>query len=200
MPLTAQSPRRVALGVVALASVAVLTACGSDTSHSQMPGMSASSGMGASSSKNGSAADVMFAQMMIPHHEQAVEMADLALADRAGASAEVRQLATAIKAAQDPEIKTMQGWLSSWAVPTAPPMDHDMPGMMGETDMAALEAATGESFDKQWLTMMVAHHQGAVTMAQDVLSSTSDPEVRSLAEAIIQAQEQEIAAMKGLLG
>lgn len=200
MPLTARSPRRVALGVVALSSVAVLTACGSSTNHSEMPGMSASSGMGASSSPSGSAADVMFAQMMIPHHEQAVEMADLALADRAGASVEVRRLATSIKAAQDPEIKTMQGWLSSWGAPTAPAMDHGMPGMMGETDMAALEAATGDSFDKQWLTMMIAHHQGAVTMAQDVMGTTSDPAVRTLAEAIIQGQEQEIATMKGLLG
>ncbi|MBT9257402.1 DUF305 domain-containing protein [Phycicoccus sp. MAQZ13P-2] len=170
-----------------------------------MPGMSGMSSSSASATAGGSAArgapgDVMFAQMMIPHHQQAVEMADLALDAKAESSEQVRALATDIKAAQDPEIQTMQGWLTSWGAPASAGMDHGMPGMMGETEMASLKDATGADFDRQWLTMMIAHHEGAITMAQDVLSSTKDAEVRTLADAIIKAQQQEIATMQELLG
>ncbi|GIL37730.1 DUF305 domain-containing protein [Phycicoccus sp. DTK01] len=195
--------RRLALGAVVLTAATLLAACGSDTDHSDMPGMTGMSSSSASATAGGSAAqgapgDVMFAQMMIPHHQQAVEMADLALDAKADASEQVRALATDIKAAQDPEIQTMQSWLTSWGAPAGAGMNHSMPGMMGETEMASLKDATGTDFDRQWLTMMIAHHEGAITMAQDVLSSTKDAEVRTLAEAITKAQEREIATMKGL--
>ncbi|GIL36988.1 DUF305 domain-containing protein [Phycicoccus sp. DTK01] len=205
MPSTTRATRRLALGAVALTAATLLAACGSDTDHSAMPGMSGMASSSASATAGGSAGqsapgDVMFAQMMIPHHQQAVEMADLALDAKADASEQVRALATDIKAAQDPEIQTMQGWLTSWGAPAGAGMDHSMPGMMGETEMASLKDATGTDFDRQWLTMMIAHHEGAITMAQDVLSSTKDAEVRTLAEAIIEAQQQEITTMQDLLG
>ncbi|MGG5258720.1 DUF305 domain-containing protein [Phycicoccus avicenniae] len=205
MPSTSRSTRRLTLGAVALTAATLLAACGSDTDHSGMPGMSGMSSLSASASAGGTAArgapgDVMFAQMMIPHHQQAVEMADLALDAKAGASEQVRALATNIKAAQDPEIQKMQGWLTSWGAPAGAGMDHGMPGMMSATDMTSLKDATGTDFDRQWLTMMIAHHKGAITMAQDVLSSTQDADVRTLADAIIKAQQQEIATMKDLLG
>lgn len=204
MPSTTRATRRLALTAVALTAATLLAACGSDTDHSDMPGMSGMSSSSASATAGGTAAqgapgDVMFAQMMIPHHEQAVEMADLALDAKAGASEKVRTLATDIKAAQDPEIQTMHSWLTSWGAPAGAGMDHGMPGMMSETDMTSLRAATGTDFDRQWLTMMIAHHEGAVTMAQDVLSSTQNADVRTLADAIITAQQREIATMKGLL-
>lgn len=205
MPSSFRATRRLALGAVALSAATLLAACGSDTDHSGMPGMSGMSSSSATASAGGSAVqgapgDVMFAQMMIPHHQQAVEMADLALDAKAGASDDVRTLAADIKAAQDPEIRTMQGWLTSWGAPAGEGMDHGMPGMMSETDMTSLEDASGTDFDRQWLTMMIAHHEGAITMAQDVLSSTKDDAVRALADAIIKAQQREITTMKGSLG
>lgn len=181
----------------------VLTACGStDSTPGSMGGTGGMGGMGASTAASAPAAadagDVMFAQMMIPHHEQAVEMADLALAEDT-ASAEVRRLAGQVKAAQDPEIEQMRGWLREWGAPTSAPMDHSTGGMMSMSDLSDLEQARGAEFDRTWLTMMVAHHQGAITMAQGVLATTSDPEVEALAEAIVRTQQAEIATMQGLL-
>lgn len=146
----------------------------------------------------------MFAQMMIPHHQQAVEMADLALDDSSGASAKVQALAKDIKAAQGPEIKTMQGWLEQWgAEPASEGMEHGGmdhgDGMMSESEMTDLESATGAKFDQMWLTMMIKHHQGAVTMAKDVQSTTSNNEVKTMAADIIKAQNSEITTMKDLL-
>jgi uncharacterized protein (DUF305 family) len=153
---------------------------------------------------------------MIPHHEQAVEMADLALSADSGASEQVRQLAEQIKAAQDPEIEQMTEWLQAWGAPSAMPgasdgdelqgMDHrghDMggmtvAGMMTAEQMAQLQAASGTRFDEMWLTMMIAHHQGAVAMAEQAASS-SNPDVTTLAEAVIATQQQEISQMQTML-
>ena len=137
--------------------------------------------------------------MMIPHHEQAVEMATIAL-ENGTASNDVKALARQIKDAQDPEVQTMKGWLGEWgAQESAGPMDHGSGGMMSDQDMSALMAADGTDFDEMWLTMMIEHHRGAVTMAQDVLATTANAEVRSLATAVVEGQEQEIATMQGML-
>ena len=165
-----------------------------------------------------SAADIAFAQSMIPHHEQAVEMADLALSADADASQEVQGLAEEIKAAQGPEIEQMAGWLDEWGAPTAMPgfddgadgmeaMDHSghdmggmaVSGMMGEDEMDELARATGEEFDRLWLEMMIEHHEGAVAMAEQVEGAGEDPEVAALAETIITAQESEISRMQEYL-
>lgn len=146
--------------------------------------------------------DIVFAQGMIPHHEQAVDMADIALAND-GVSADVKRIASEVKAAQDPEIQQMQSWLSSWGAPataTGPVDPHAGHGMMTDEDMAALEDATGDDFNRMWMAMMIEHHDGAITMAQDVLKTTQDPEVKALAEAVIAAQQAEIEEMKKLLG
>lgn len=198
--------RAVVVGVSALAAVA-LSACSSDSDGS-MPGMNhgseSMSSSTAGSASSGQEGDVVFAQMMIPHHQQAVEMADLALDDSSGASAKVQALAKDIKAAQGPEIKTMQGWLEQWGAEPASKgmghggMDHG-DGMMSESEMTDLESATGEKFDQMWLTMMIKHHQGAVTMAKDVQSTTSNSEVKTMAADIIEAQNREITTMKDLL-
>ncbi|GAA2027144.1 DUF305 domain-containing protein [Terrabacter terrae] len=202
-----------AVGAVVLA--VVLTACsgsgsmpGTDHAASGMTGEptgTAASGSAAPTGSNaGRAGDVMFAQMMVPHHQQAVEMADIALGKQS-ASAQVRQLATQIKAGQDPEIETMRGWLQSWGAPLPTTgMSHDGmggtsgQGMMTQADMDALKAADGAEFDKQWVTMMTAHHEGAITMARQVLTTTQNPDVKTLAEAVVKAQTEEIATMKGL--
>ena len=150
-------------------------------------------------------ADVAFAQGMIPHHEQAVEMAEIALDPAIGASPEIVGLATQIKAAQDPEIKLMTGWLTTWG--TSMVMDtsdghsmSDMEGMMSMEQMDGLNQAKGPDFDKMWATMMITHHTGAVTMAKAVQIAGSNADVRMLAGAIIAAQEAEIAELGKLVG
>jgi uncharacterized protein (DUF305 family) len=145
--------------------------------------------------------DVMFAQMMIPHHEQAIEMADLAL-ESPSASAEVQALAAQIKAAQGPEIDQMTQWLKNWDA-DMPMGGHDMgdmggDGMMGQDDLDELEAAQGPEFDRLWLTMMIDHHEGALTMAGRVID-TDNTDVAALAKAIVEGQTAEIATMEGLL-
>ena len=194
------TPQRL-VPTLGLAAVLALSACGSDgsTSGTTMDGMGSHSSS-SSAAQPGRAGDVMFAQMMVPHHEQAVEMADLALQNDS-VSAEVRSLAEQIKAAQDPEIQTMNSWLEEWNAPASAEMNHGgSDGMMSAADMASLEQATGAEFDRQWLTMMVQHHQGAIEMAQGVLDTSSDPRVKTLADAIIEGQQQEITTMEDLLG
>jgi uncharacterized protein (DUF305 family) len=191
-----------------LALATSLAACGGGRSGAgSMDSMSSTAAAGSSSAATAGAAagasreaDVTFAQSMIPHHEQAVEMADLAL--KSATSDRVKQLAAQIKAAQDPEIETMRGWLRAWGADEAMAgMDHSsgMPGMMSDADMTALEAAKGADFDRMWLQMMISHHQGALTMANELLGTTSDPQVKTLAEAVVAGQTTEIATMKGLL-
>jgi len=146
-------------------------------------------------------ADVTFAQQMIPHHEQAVEMAKLA-ATRAE-SAEVKQLAADIEAAQGPEIETMTGWLDSWGEdPSMGGMDHgdmEMPGIMTAAQMDDLMAATGREFDQMFLTMMIAHHQGAIEMAKDEQADGDNEDAVGLAKKIETAQTAEITTMQGMM-
>jgi uncharacterized protein (DUF305 family) len=180
--------------------ILALSACGSgDDSHSTMSGAGTTSSATADGATTGASGDVAFAQMMIPHHEQAVEMADVAL-ENDTASADVKALATQIKGAQAPEIQTMQGWLAQWgASESAGPMDHGSGGMMSDDDMSSLMGSSGAEFDQMWLTMMIEHHEGAIEMAQDVLDTTANPDVEKLATAVVEGQEAEIATMQGML-
>ncbi|QKG23230.1 DUF305 domain-containing protein [Actinomadura verrucosospora] len=142
--------------------------------------------------------DVMFAQMMIPHHRQAVEMAGLA--PSRASSAQVKALAADIEKAQAPEIAKMTGWLDDWGAPTAMSgMHHDMPGIMSEKDMTSLKDLKGTAFDKAFLQMMIKHHQGAVTMARTEDRSGRNPDAKALATSIVRTQSAEIAKMRGLL-
>lgn len=191
------------LAAVSVAALLTLSACGADGAG---PG-AAGGGKAATSSTEPQSVDaarmgdVMFAQMMIPHHEQAIEMADAAL--KKDASAEVKGLAAQIKAAQAPEIETMTTWLKEWNAPMSAEGGHGghggSDGMMSGDDMADLSSANGAAFDKMWLTMMIEHHEGAVEMAEGVLETTTNPEVEEMAKAIVDGQKKEIAAMKGLL-
>jgi uncharacterized protein (DUF305 family) len=188
------------------AATLALTACGSDD---------ASTDAGAQSDSDFNDADVVFAQGMIPHHEQAVEMAGFALAPSAGARPEIVELATAVQAAQDPEIVLMRSLLEAWGQPTAMPgmedmegmsseemagMDHGgMEGMMSAEEMAALGTLTGAEFDRAWAEMMIRHHEGAIVMAQTVLESGTNADVELLADQIIATQQAEIDQMRALL-
>ena len=214
--------RSVTLSLTAAATAVALAACGSgstagDPGHG-MPGMTDSSRSATTSAPVGPAAagphnpaDVAFATGMIPHHRQAVEMAEMAPAKATNAT--VKDLASAIKAAQDPEIRAMSGWLTGWgqAVPAA--SDHNMSemgtstsgssgmgGMMSDEEMTQLSNTSGAAFDKLWLQMMVKHHQGAVTMARTELTDGANDEAKKLAQEIVDSQSKEITTMTALLG
>jgi uncharacterized protein (DUF305 family) len=148
--------------------------------------------------------DVHFAQMMIPHHEQAIEMSDIALDPTVGASDVVRNLATQIKGAQDPEITQMKNWLTAW---NRTEMDHSsmdmsemMEGMLSADQLINLGTLRGAEFDKAWIEGMIGHHEGAIQMSTVVLAKGLNPQVQVLAEAIISGQQKEIDMMKALLG
>ncbi|GGQ77159.1 lipoprotein [Couchioplanes caeruleus subsp. azureus] len=203
--------RRSLLAGAAVTATLVLSACGGDSTSSDSGmnhgGMTATSSAPVSASAGASTsndADVTFAQSMIEHHRQAIEMAEMA--DGRAADAEVKDLATKVMAAQQPEIDTMTQWLTAWGKPTALPSmgghgtDHSsMPGMMSEKDMAKMRDAKGAAFDKQFLTMMIAHHEGAVEMSQQETAQGSNPEAKALAQKIITDQQAEIATMKKIL-
>ncbi|MEU6547961.1 DUF305 domain-containing protein [Streptomyces sp. NPDC046859] len=195
--------RGTVLAAVGAASV-LLAACGSDSDGSAGHDGHSSASASASSSKH-NAADVAFAQGMIPHHRQAVEMADLA-ASRAKSS-QVKKLASDIKKAQDPEIKTLSGWLTSWgeSVPSQDAMDHSthgmdgMDGMMTSQEMDELEKASGAAFDTAFLRMMIKHHEGAVEMAKTEKANGAYSPATKMADQIISSQSEEIDTMKQLL-
>ncbi len=197
-------PLRFVVAPVA-AGALLLSACGSDSSNSSAESSSAPA---AEVTGDFNDADVLFAQGMIPHHQQAVEMAALALDPAAAASTEIRALATQIQAAQDPEIELMTGWLQGWGQPLDMPgmegMDDmsgmdGMDGMMSTEDMDNLATLSGAEFDTAWAEMMIAHHEGAITQSQTVKGAGSNPDVLLLADQIIAAQQSEIDQMKALL-
>lgn len=159
-------------------------------------------GAGCGDNSDHNAQDVTFAKDMVPHHEEAVMMSDMALA-QAG-DPRVKALATRIKAAQGPEIATMTGWLTSWGEKPTDMGSMDMPGgpmngMMSDTDMKALGAASGAEFDRLYLQGMTAHHRGAVGMAKVEVDKGRFGPARALAREIITGQEKELAEMAQLL-
>ncbi|MER6590322.1 DUF305 domain-containing protein [Micromonospora purpureochromogenes] len=207
--------RRAVLTGAALSALLVTAACGDD-----MAGMDHGGGTPAASAPTSAQpgatgvndADVMFAQMMMPHHRQAVEMADLA--PTRASDPEVKDLAAKIKAAQDPEIATMTDWLTAWGKSTATPGGHDghnmgtpmpgmssgmpggMPGMASEEQMNELEAAEGAEFDKMFVEMMIAHHKGAIEMARTEQADGANAEAKALAAKIAADQTAEAQTLE----
>lgn len=203
--------RRTLLPAATIMTALLLTACGSGAEHAatgtpHKPATAAPATDSADATASGSFndADVTLVTGMIPHHQQAVEMAELA--ETRAANAEVKTLAAKVKAAQGPEITQMTQMLKTWGKPV-PSADahgggHDsksMPGMMSDDDMKELKAASGAAFDKMFLDMMVAHHEGAVEMAEEQLQAGADPAVKALADAVVTTQTAEIAEMKQML-
>jgi uncharacterized protein (DUF305 family) len=139
----------------------------------------------------------MFAQMMIPHHQQAVDISFMALANTQ--NADVRALAESIITHQSTEVVTMKSWLDAAGVSLDDSHSMHMQGMLTEAQLADLEAAKDAEFDALWLSGMIAHHEGALLMAEDVADSVNT-EVANFAEHVIEDQTGEIAKMKDLLG
>ncbi|GGU25743.1 DUF305 domain-containing protein [Lentzea flava] len=165
--------------MLAVASVLLLSACGSPATHNS--------------------ADVAFAQGMVPHHEQALEMTEL-VASRTE-NAHVIDLAARISKAQKPEIDRMNGWLKDWGAPVKAEShsSHGHSDTHGMVDLGNLAELDGTEFDRQWLSLMIQHHRGAVEMARKHLAAGTDPETRKLAQDVITLQEKEISEMESLL-
>ena len=205
--------RRARTAAATVAAVVALAACGGGDDATVASGgapepgstVSASPVPGIDAEHNDQ--DIAFITDMKPHHEGALEMAELA-ATRAE-NPKVKDLAERILAAQDPEIATMQQMATAWGVDlesagTSPHGGMDMGGEMdmGEDmaeDMAALEALSGAAFDEEFLTRMTAHHNSAVEMAEQELAEGLNPQATSMAQDIVTSQTAEIAEMKTLL-
>lgn len=192
---------RLLAGLVSALAALALVACSGSTSTSANQSANPSTAPVSTEHNN---ADITFAQGMITHHRQAVEMADLAI--KRAQNPEVKKLAEQIKNAQDPEIQQMLGFLKTWGAqpPPEPMSGMDMggpqgTGMMTAQQMQQLQNAIGTQFDKLFLQGMMAHHQGAVTDSKRELAEGSNPQAKQLATQIIAAQSAEITKMQQLL-
>lgn len=218
--------KTLAVGAMALAVVFTAAACSDTDTGTTAATSSATTSATATSAADEAAAhndaDVMFAQMMIPHHSQAIEMSDMLLA-KEGIPEEVTALAEQIKAAQGPEITQLESWLEQWGEPTEMPEtgNNDMPGMdegmdegmdgmegmegmqmegmMSEEDMQALSDAQGTDAARLFLEQMIAHHEGAIDMAQTEIEDGQFPDAVEMARTIVDTQQQEIDTMRQLL-
>ena len=192
--------RKFFITAAAVATALTLSACSGG-----MAGMDMGGNAGMTNAPSASAsfneADVTFAQMMIPHHEQAVEMSDVLLA-KDGINQQVVDLAIQIKAAQEPEITQLKEWLTTWGSDAGgmSGMDHGTDGMMSADDMTALEGASGVEASKLFLNQMAVHHEGAIAMAQLNLDEGLSSDAQAMATAIVSTQTDEIATMKNILG
>ncbi|MGK2879615.1 MAG: DUF305 domain-containing protein [Mycobacterium sp.] len=214
--------RKVVSGAAAIAAAILISACGGSDTAAAPSGAPSVSSSAAASNQGHNDADVTFAQAMIPHHEQAIEMSDMVLGKQ-GIDPRVTELANEIKAAQAPEIEQMTGWLTQWGVASttssAPSMPgHDMSGgdmsggdmsggdmpmadhgMMSDQDMAALQNAQGVAASTLFLQQMITHHEGAITMAQAEIDGGQFPAAVQLGREILSAQQEEITTMQGIL-
>lgn len=197
--------QRVAGALAAAALTVTLTACGGDDSDS--------TGTTIPDSADFNDADVSFATEMIPHHAQALLMVDMAVTR--DVSPELAGLLDQIRDAQAPEIEMMTDWLEDWDQPVPETgrghgdseADGDMgdmsgtdvPGMMSSEEMGSLDSASKVDFEDMWFTMMIEHHEGAITMAETEIDDGESPDAIALAEDITQSQAAEIATMETLL-
>jgi len=206
----------------ALTLGAIVAGCSSNNTSSH-PGMSGMPGMSTSASPSPSASamhdsqDVTFAQMMIVHHQGAIQMAQIA--EQNATTPGVKQLAGKIQQEQSPEIDEMLGWLNAWGEPASmsvsssrpmpsdssmggmdmsSPMASSMPGMTPQ-DMKSLKDARGIDVDKTFLTLMIQHHQGAIQMARSEISGGQNTQALRLAHSIIDSQSKEITTMQDML-
>ena len=194
-------PVRIVAVAAALTTAVVVSSCSKSEDHSQHATSATSTSAQAAAAHN--ADDVMFAQMMIPHHQQAIELADLT-PQRTDNQA-LLKLANTISAEQQPEIETMKALLVQWgADPTMG--DHGMhggnamQGMVDDATMTKLKSLNGPEFDTLWLQSMIAHHQGAIEMAKTEIAKGQSVDLTTMAKSIVTSQQAEIDQMKQMLG
>ena len=148
------------------------------------------------------AADVTFAQKMIPHHQQALDMS--AMVPSRTTNRELIIMAKHIALGQQAQIDTLQGLLQQWGEPAAPDhMGHDGMGMDGMVDAATMDklpTLKGTAFDELWLRSMITHHEGAVAMAEPEIAKGENPTAVKMAKIIVDWQQLEIGRMHAMLG
>ncbi|MFD4442946.1 DUF305 domain-containing protein [Nocardia sp. NPDC058519] len=191
--------------VAAAATVLLAAGCSDDSTtatHTAEHSTTTTTTTSAAAGTEFNDADVSFLQMMYPHHAQAVEMAKMVPSHTQ--NQQLIALAAQVEKAQAPEMQQITDLLAGFGEPAPSATEghggHDMPGMMTDAQMSSLQAANGADFDRQWLEMMIAHHEGAVAMAETELSGGVNPQSRQLATKIMADQEAEIATMRGMLG
>ena len=184
---------------VAAAATGLLAGCGGNTTsaNTATPAPSAASNAPTTGQQQHNQADVVFIQNMIPHHQQAIMMSQMALTH--ATTPQVKDLAARIQAAQNPEIQQMRGLLAAWGVPANPGGMGPMGGMMGGVGGMGPGMMNGTTFDRTFLQNMIVHHQGAIDMSQTELAQGSNPDTRQLAQKIINTQQAEIKEMQTLL-
>ena len=185
--------KRVIAGFVALIMALSISGCASASNK----GMD-HEGHSSEASGDLSSDDIMFLQMMIPHHQQAIDISDLALTK--SAESELLALAKNIRDEQAAEIVTMKAWLDAAGADLE--MDHgashSMSGMLSDSELAALDKATGKSFDALWLKAMTGHHTGAIDMAA-MIENAKSAEIKSFGEGIVASQSAQNKAMAAMI-
>ena len=189
----------VLLGVIVLLAAAVLSLSINRSDNNDMSSGSGHMGHGSSSSSNSNytGADIMFLQMMIPHHQQAIDISNLAM--KSSQDAELIELAKIIARDQAAEIKQMKAWLTDSGA--SEDMGHSMDGMGGmlnDDELAALSAATGKEFDVLWLKGMTEHHDGAIHMTQ-MIEDAQNADIKAFGTKVIKDQSEQIDQMKKML-
>ena len=199
MQINIDRKTRVLLGVIVLLAAAVVSLSINRSDTNEMGNASGHMGHGSSSSTNPNytGADIMFLQMMIPHHQQAIDISNLAM--KASQDAELIELAKIIARDQAAEIKQMKAWLADAGA--SEDMGHSMDGMGGmlnDDELAALSAATGKEFDVLWLKGMTEHHDGAIHMTQ-MIEDAQNSDIKEFGTKVIKDQSEQIAQMKKML-
>lgn len=185
--------------IVLLATALIGQAVRNDPTTSESSASSMGHGGHSSSSKNSAytGADVMFLQMMIPHHQQAIDISNLAM--KSSANKELIDLAKIIARDQAAEIVQMKAWLKDAGA--TEDLGHSMDGMGGmltDEELTALGAATGSTFDRLWLEGMTEHHDGAIHMVQ-MIEDASNMDIKAFGAKVITDQSEQIAQMKRML-
>ena len=189
----------VLLGVIVLLAAAVVSLSVNRSDNNAMNNSSGHMGHGSSSSSNSNytGADIKFLQMMIPHHQQAIDISNLAMKN--SQDPELLELAKIIARDQAAEIKQMKAWLKDAGA--SEDMGHSMDGMGGmlnDDELAALSAATGKEFDTLWLKGMTEHHDGAIHMTQ-MIEDAQNEDIKAFGTKVIKDQSEQIAQMKKML-
>jgi uncharacterized protein (DUF305 family) len=187
------------LGLRVVRAAAVVSLSVNRNENNVMNNSSGHMGHGTSSSSNANytGADIMFLQMMIPHHQQAIDISNLAM--KASSDPELLELAKIIARDQAAEIKQMKAWLKDAGA--SEDMGHSMDGMGGmlnDDELAALSAATGKEFDTLWLKGMTEHHDGAIHMTQ-MIEDAQNADIKAFGAKVIKDQSEQIAQMKKML-
>lgn len=184
-----------ALAGLALAAL-TLTGCTNTTPQTPTPVQPVAEQPTTAQKQTLTGEEVMFAQMMIPHHQQAITLAELA--ETGTTNPDILALAKNIKNVQKPEITQMTELLTQAGAPATMGHEMPMPGLLTTAQLEELKTKTGTDFDKTWLTYMTTHHQGAIEMVSNVMSF-SNRNLATIAQNITTAQQKEIATMQNLL-